>query len=62
LNVDHAPYVKNPIKDISVDKGSPDQIIDLKTVFADDDLGDVLSYSVSSNTNETGSSGKNNRD
>jgi hypothetical protein len=44
--------VKNPIQDISVDKGAPDQIIDLKTVFADDDLGDVLIYSVISNTND----------
>jgi hypothetical protein len=52
LNVDHAPYVKNPIKDISVDKGAPDQIIYLKTVFADDDFGDVLTFNVLSNTNE----------
>ncbi|MFY9153102.1 MAG: PKD domain-containing protein, partial [Prolixibacteraceae bacterium] len=51
LNVDHAPYVKNPIQDISVDKRAPDQILDLKTVFADDDFGDVLTFSVSSNTN-----------
>jgi len=50
-NVDHAPYVKNAIKNISVDKGSPDQNIDLKTVFADDDLGDVLVYSAISNSN-----------
>ena len=52
LNVDHAPYVKNAIQNISVDKGAPDQIIDLKTVFADDDSGDVLIYSVTSNTND----------
>ncbi|MDP2336789.1 MAG: T9SS type A sorting domain-containing protein [Bacteroidota bacterium] len=51
-NVDHAPYIKNPIKDVSVDKGAPDQIIDLKTVFADDDPGDVLIFSVTSNTND----------
>jgi hypothetical protein len=51
-NMDHPPYVKAPIKDVSVDKGSPDQIIDLKTVFADDDFGDVLIYSVISNTND----------
>ncbi len=51
-NVDHAPYVKNPIQDISVNKAAPDQIIDLKTVFADDDFGDVLVYSLTSNTNE----------
>jgi len=51
-NVDHAPYVKNPIQNISFDKAAPDQIIDLKTVFADDDLEDVLIYSVISNTND----------
>jgi hypothetical protein len=51
LNVDHAPYVKNAIQNISVDKGAPDQVIDLKTVFADDDFGDVLNFSVISNTN-----------
>jgi hypothetical protein len=51
-NVDHAPYVKNAIQNISVDKGAPDQVIDLKTVFADDDFGDVLTYSIISNTND----------
>jgi len=51
-NVDKAPYIKDPIKNVSVDKGAPDQIIDLKTVFADDDPGDVLIYSVTSNTND----------
>jgi len=50
-NVDHAPYVKNVMNDLSVDKSAPDQVIDLKTVFADDDISDVLSYSVTSNTN-----------
>lgn len=52
INVDNAPYVKNPINNISVDKTAPDQIIDLQTVFADVDLGDVLSYSVRSNSND----------
>ena len=50
-NIDNAPYVKDPIKDVSVDKRSPNQVIDLRTVFADNDLGDVLSYIVSSNSN-----------
>ena len=50
-NIDHAPYVKDAIKDISVDKGSTDVIIDLKSVFADDDQGDILNFSVTSNTN-----------
>jgi hypothetical protein len=50
-NIDKAPYLKNPIKDISVDKRASDQTIDLQTVFADDDLGDILSYIISSNTN-----------
>lgn len=49
-DIDNAPYVKDPIKDVSVDKRSPNQVIDLRTVFADNDLGDVLSYIVSSNS------------
>jgi hypothetical protein len=51
-NVDHSPYIKTIITDVSVDKGSPDQIFDLETVFADDDFGDVLIYSVISNTSD----------
>ncbi|HAH23855.1 MAG TPA: hypothetical protein DCL77_08870, partial [Prolixibacteraceae bacterium] len=51
MNLDKAPYVINPIENISVDKTAPDQIIDLQTVFADDDWGDVLSYNFYSNTN-----------
>ena len=49
---DHPPYVKNPIQNISVDKGECDQTIDLSNVFADDDPGDVVVYSVISNPNE----------
>jgi hypothetical protein len=49
---DRPPYVKDSIDNISVDKRSPDQIIDLNTIFADDDSGDILNYSVSINTNE----------
>ncbi|MBL7965696.1 MAG: leucine-rich repeat protein, partial [Prolixibacteraceae bacterium] len=36
-NIDKAPYLKNPVSNISVDKRAPDQIIDLKSVFMDDD-------------------------
>lgn len=50
-HVDKAPYVTTPITDISVDLKSPDRIIDLKSVFADDDPGDALTYSITSNTN-----------
>lgn len=50
-NVDHPPYIKDPLKDVSVDKRAPNQIIDLKTIFADDDIGDVLSYIVTLNSN-----------
>ncbi|MDP3915504.1 MAG: T9SS type A sorting domain-containing protein, partial [Bacteroidota bacterium] len=50
-NIDSAPYVKDPIKDVSVDKKSPNLVIDLRTVFADNDPLDVLSYIVSSNSN-----------
>jgi hypothetical protein len=51
-NTDSAPYVKDPIKDISVDKGSKDIVIDLNSVFADNDQGDVLNFSVTLNTND----------
>jgi archaellum component FlaF (FlaF/FlaG flagellin family) len=51
LNVDRAPYVKEPIKDLSVNQGSLPKVVDLKTIFADDDSGDILSYLVSANSN-----------
>ena len=50
-NGDVAPYVKDSIQNISVEKGSSDKIIDLRTVFADNNPGDELTYSVNSNTN-----------
>jgi len=52
IDSDKWPYVQDPIDDISVEKRSPEQIIDLTTVFADDDTGDILSYSVTGNTND----------
>ena len=51
-NGDVPPYVKNSIQNVSVDKGSSDKIVDLRTIFADDNPGDELRYSVSSNTNQ----------
>lgn len=48
---DHAPYLKDSIRNISVNKNSDDLNIDLKTVFADDDKTDTLSYSVTENIN-----------
>jgi hypothetical protein len=48
---DHAPYVKDPIQDLSVDRISPDESFDLSNIFADDDPGDVLEYTILSNTN-----------
>lgn len=51
INEDDMPYIKDPIKNISVDKSAPDQFIILKTVFADDNADDTLSFSVTSNTN-----------
>ncbi len=51
LNIDQAPYVKSPINNILAEKLLPDEIIDLNAVFADDDLGDVLNYSLTSNEN-----------
>jgi len=52
MNVDHPPYVKNAIQDVAVENGAVDQLINLTTVFADDDVTDVLNYSVTSNTND----------
>lgn len=52
LQVDKGPYVLNPMDNVSVNKGAPNQIIDLKTVFADDDLDDILNYSVTLNSND----------
>jgi anti-anti-sigma regulatory factor len=52
LNVDHSLFIKEQIEDISVDKRSPDKIIDLSDVFADNDSGDVLTFKIASNTNE----------
>lgn len=49
--VDKAPYVKNPIADISVDENSDSRIIDLNGVFADDE-DDEITYSIVSNSNE----------
>jgi len=51
MNVDHAPYVKSAIQDVSVEKSAVDQLIDLKTVFTDSDVSDVLSFAVTSNSN-----------
>ena len=52
LQVDKAPYIKEAIQNISVIKGSAEQVIDLKTVFADDDLLDVLSYVVTNSNDQ----------
>ena len=49
--VDKPPFVKIAIGDVSVEKGAADQVIDLKTIFADDDVIDVLSYNIASNSN-----------
>ena len=51
-NVDHPPYVKNAIPDVSVENGAADQLIDLTSIFADEDVTDVLIYSVTSNSND----------
>jgi hypothetical protein len=51
-NIDHAPYVKIVIEDISVEKSAPDLNINLSAIFADDDKGDLLTYSIVSNENE----------
>ncbi|MGE5395801.1 MAG: leucine-rich repeat protein [Candidatus Saccharibacteria bacterium] len=51
-NVDKAPYVKSPVNYISVDRTSADKTIELQSIFADDDLNDVLSYCVTSNSDD----------
>ena len=51
-NVDGGPYVKDSIKNVSVNKGAIDIVIDLKLVFADNNQADILNYSVASNTND----------
>lgn len=48
---DHAPYLKNSLPNISAKPGALEQIIDLKTFFADDDVNDVLNFTVTSNSN-----------
>jgi len=48
---DQPPYVVNPISDISVFRNSPVQRFDLSTVFKDDNPGDILQFSVLSNSN-----------
>jgi hypothetical protein len=48
---DHEPYIENPIQNISAKPGTSDQVIDLKTVFTDDDANDIITYSITSNTN-----------
>jgi hypothetical protein len=51
-NVDGGPYVKDSIKNVSVNKGTTDIVIDLNLVFANSNQGDILNYSVASNTND----------
>jgi hypothetical protein len=53
LNTDDAPYVKKPIGSKVVHTGDQPSTIDLSAIFADDDLGDVLTYSVIANTNDS---------
>lgn len=49
---DKAPYVVQPIADISVFKKAVAQTFDLSKVFKDDDAGDVLQFSVIANSND----------
>lgn len=50
-HTDKAPYVKAAIMNITADTQSPDSIIHLQTVFADDDPNDNFHYGISANTN-----------
>lgn len=51
MPIDHVPYLKSSLPNISVRPGAIDQIIDLKAFFADDDANDVISFAVNSNSN-----------
>ena len=46
-----APTVENPISDVTVNEDASDTLIDLSSVFADPDIGDVLTLSIVDNTN-----------
>lgn len=52
LNINISLYVKNPLADVLVNRGAPPQTFDLSSVFADTDSGDVLTYSISGNSNK----------
>ncbi|MDP6544681.1 MAG: hypothetical protein QGH60_11870, partial [Phycisphaerae bacterium] len=49
--VDDAPTVADPIDDVVVFENDPDTVLNLAPAFADVDIGDILTLSVSNNTN-----------
>jgi hypothetical protein len=49
---DQAPVVKKAFADITVKQNAADKIVDLNSVFSDPD-GDVITYTVESNSNES---------
>jgi len=49
--VNDAPTVSNPIDDVLAFENDPDTVLDLSPAFADVDIGDSLTLSVSGNTN-----------
>jgi hypothetical protein len=49
--INDAPTVSGPIDDILAFENDPDTVLDLSGVFADVDIGDSLTLSVSGNTN-----------
>ncbi len=53
MDINEAPYVVNPISDVTANEDGPDLVIDLSTVFDDPNLGDTLTFSVVQNTNAT---------
>ncbi|MDP6635436.1 MAG: lamin tail domain-containing protein [Phycisphaerae bacterium] len=46
-----APYVANPIADLTVDEDDSDTVLDLSAAFSDVDVGDLLTLVVTGNTN-----------
>src|SRR5687767_358227 len=49
--VNDTPTVANPIADVTVAEDAANTVLDLSSVFADIDAGDVLSVSVAGNSN-----------
>ena len=52
-SVPDPPFLDNPIANVTIDENASDTMLDLSDVFDDADTGDVLTLSVTGNTNES---------